>query len=139
MGVGVGIEHNYGDGRWRYYHGYEGFVSFETGRDRIINGNPLPLYLGTRLDDKSGVRFNIRMGLLGGLEYFIQKNTTLGLEFGWGANFLIVSSGEYVIVEENEQGEAVEILKKGERSSNSFSLDNSLLANFKLTFYFSSP
>ena len=139
MGIGAGIEHNFGYKRWRYFHGYEGFFSFQTGRERIINGNPLPLYVGTRLDDKSGVIFNLRASLLAGAEYFIQQNTTIGFEFGWGANYIINSAGEYIIVEENEEGDAVEYLREGDTSSNSFSLDNSLLANFKLTFYFNSP
>lgn len=139
IGVGVGVEHNYGHRKWRYFHGYEGFMSFQTGRNRIVNGNPLPLYLGTRLDDKTGVSVNLRAKLLAGLEYFIQHNTSLGVELGWGVSYTINAPGEYVIVEENEEGEAVEILKKGDNSSHSISLDNMLLANFKLAFYFNNP
>jgi len=46
IGFKLGIEKNKNYRKWRYYHGFDFSFSFETGRNRLINGNPLPLYLG---------------------------------------------------------------------------------------------
>lgn len=136
IGLGIGSEKNYGYKRWRYYHGYEGFFSFSTSRNRIINGNPLPLYLGAILDDRSGVEFDIRALLLAGFEYMLLPHMSLGIELNWGAYLTKSTAGDFIIVEENIEGDIVEVFKKGDKKATTFLLDNVPSPSIKANIYF---
>lgn len=135
-GMAVGLEKNFGYKRWRYHHGFEAFFSFDTYRNRLINGNPLPLYIGAITDDKSGVNFNIRASILTGFEYMISSNFALEFELKWGAMVNREAEGEFIIVEENSEGDVIEVLKNGENKSTSFSIDNMPQPSLKANIYF---
>lgn len=135
-GMAIGLEKNYGYKKWRYHHGFETYLGFDTYRNRFINGNPLPLYLGAITDDRSGVNFDIRTHLLGGFEYMVSTNISLGLELKWGIILEREAEGEFIVVEQNIDGDVIEVLKRGESKSTRFSLDNVPQASLNVNIYF---
>ncbi|MEM7163608.1 MAG: outer membrane beta-barrel protein [Bacteroidota bacterium] len=124
LGLRVGLERNFSYRKWRYFHAAELGFTFSTGRNRIINGNPLPLYLGAVLDDKTNTDFSIGPSMLGGFEYMIGKNASIGVELNWAVNFLNRSFGDRVVVIENSNGQAVELLIEGEEEESEFNIEN---------------
>ena len=133
--VRIGIENNYAFRKWRYYHGFDFGFSLESSRNRIINGNPLPLYLNAVLDDRFGETYTFSSFMLGGFEYMIMENASIGLEMGWGAIFQRINPGSRVVVQQNAEGEVIEVLEEDNRGITNFSLDNLPQARIKALIY----
>jgi len=135
IGVRMGLERNYEYKKWRYYQGFDFSFSFQTGRNRLINGNPLPLYIGAALDDKLGPNVSLGPDLIGGFEFMFLPNASIGIELNWGARFLSNGFGDQIIVEENELGQSVEVLQEGYRERTQFFIDNIPGARIKALIY----
>lgn len=135
IGVKLGLENNYSYKKWRYYHGFDFSFSFQTGRNRLINGNPLPQYLGAVLDSKAGTDFSLGPDLIGGFEYMFMANMSIGIELNWGARYLSNNFGDQIVVEENEQGQSVEVFYEGYNEKSQFAVDNIPGARIKALIY----
>ena len=124
FGIRVGLEKNHSFRKWRYYHGFEFGFSFSAGRKRIINGNPLPLYLGAVLDDKTGTRLSLGPSILAGFEFMYAKNASIGIELNWGVFFESQTFGDQIVVVENSNGQAVELIIEGDSAERDLTVEN---------------